>query len=79
MTEVKRGRGRPATGEAKTATQRVKEMDEALLESGGRILNRLRLSAEPARALAALSKRYGSDRAAIEEALVALHKRSAQR
>ncbi|AMR80268.1 hypothetical protein A2G96_09415 [Cupriavidus nantongensis] len=77
--EAKRGRGRPATGEAKTATQRVKDLDAALVESGGRILNRLRLSAEATAALANQSERYGSDRATIEAALIELDKRCAQR
>ncbi|WP_081651425.1 hypothetical protein [Cupriavidus sp. WS] len=79
MTETKRGRGRPATGEAKTPTQRVKGLDAALIESGGRILNRLRLSAEAATALANLTESYSSDRAAIEAALIELNKRCAQR
>jgi hypothetical protein len=79
MTEQKRGRGRPVTGEAKTPTQRVKALDEALVASGGRILNRTRLSPEATAALAALSERYGSDRAAIEAALIDLNKRCAQR
>ncbi len=73
MTEVKRGRGRPRTSEASTSTQRGKEFDAALLSAGGRILNRVRLSAEAAEALQALSEEHGSDRAAIEHALIALH------
>ncbi|CAJ0807586.1 MULTISPECIES: hypothetical protein [Ralstonia] len=78
MTEIKR-RGRPATGEARTPTQRVKDLDAALLASGGRILNRVRLSAEAAGALQELSERYGSDRAAIEAVLIEFNKRCAQR
>jgi hypothetical protein len=45
-------------------------MDEALIASGGRILSRTRLTAEASAALAALAKRHGSDRAAIEAALI---------
>lgn len=73
MAEEKRSRGRPVTGEAKTPTERVKAADAALVTSGGRILSRTRLSAEATVALAALSERYGSDRAAIEAALIALN------
>lgn len=79
MTETKRGRGRPATGEAKTPTQRVKDLDAALVASGGRILNRVRLSPEATAALANLSQHYDSDRAVIEAALIELNKRCAQR
>ncbi len=79
MSETKRRRGRPATGKAKTSTQRVKELDEALEASGGRVLNRTRLSPEATAALSALSAHYGSDRAAIEAALIAHNKRCAQR
>jgi hypothetical protein len=79
MTEAKRGRGRPVTGEAKTPTQRVKALDEALLASGGRILSRTRLEADAAAALANLATLYGTDRAAIEAALIELNKRCAQR
>ncbi len=66
MTEVKKkaGRGRPCTGNAKTSTERVKELDAALLALGGRVLNRVRLSAEAVHALAALSELDGSERAA---------------
>lgn len=78
VTEPKRVPERPAK-KAKTPTERVKNLDAALLASGGRILNRLRLSAEPASALQSLSERFGSDRAAIEKALMELDKRCAQR
>ncbi len=67
-------RGRPRSGAAKTSTQRGKAADDALVASGGRILSRVRLSAEAAGALAALSKRDGSDKAAIEQALTAAAK-----
>jgi hypothetical protein len=50
MTETKRSRGRPVTGEAMTPTERVKVADAALV-----------------------SERYGSDRAAIEVALIVLN------
>lgn len=68
--EERRQRGRPVTGEAKTPTQRAKAFDEALLASGGRVLNRVRLSAEATEALKALSTHYESDRASIEAALI---------
>lgn len=63
-------RGRPVTGNAKTPTERVQALDAALLASGGRLLNRLRLSAEAVEALAVLAKLDGSDRAAIENSLI---------
>lgn len=63
-------RGRPVTGEAKTSTERGKALEAALLASGGRILSRVRLSAEAAAALSILSKRCGTDRTAIEQALI---------
>ena len=72
VAEPKR-RGRPATGPsptAKTPTERVKALDAELIASGGRILGRVRLSADAAAALARLSQEYGSDRAAIEAALI---------
>lgn len=73
-------RGRPVTGQAKTPTQRASAFDAALLASGGRILSRVRLSADAAKALRALSEQLGSDRAAIEQALIEHNnKRCAQR
>lgn len=81
VTEPRR-RGRPATGpspDAKTPTQRVKALDAELIASGGRVLGRVRLSADAARALAYLSEEYGSDRAAIEAALIAHDMRRVQR
>lgn len=77
MATVAKRRGRPATGPspgAKTATQRVSALDKALIESGGRILNRLRLSPSAAQALQHLSETHGSDRAAIEAALLESNK-----
>lgn len=44
--DAPRKRGRPSTGNAKNATQRTKLLDEKLVSSGGRILNKLRLSKE---------------------------------
>ena len=81
ITEPKRP-GRPATGssaDAKTATQRVKALEAELIASGGRILGRVRLSADAAQALAHLSDKHGSDRAAIEAALIAQNKRRLHR
>jgi hypothetical protein len=76
MTEQKKAapRGRPVTGTAKSASERSDARDTALKESGGRILSSVRLSRESAIALAALSKRYGSDREAIQRALIVAEK-----
>lgn len=71
-----RSRGRPRTGTANTATERVKLLDQELLASGGRILNRLRLSPAATIALSNLRSLHDSDRAAIEEALIKLDKRT---
>ena len=68
--ENKARRGRPVTGEARSSTERGKAADEALVQAGGRILSRVRLSPDAARALAFLAKQAGSDRAAIEQALI---------
>lgn len=72
MTIAKKAapRGRPRTGEAKTSTERGKALEAALLASGGRILSRVRLGPEAAAALAKMAERYGTDRAAIEQALI---------
>lgn len=51
----------------------MKAADAALLASGGRVISRTRLSPEATVALAALTERYGSDRAAIEAALIAFN------
>jgi hypothetical protein len=63
-------RGRPVTGQAKTSTERGKAADEALIRSGGLILSRVRLSAEAAAALSQLAKVEGSQREAIQRALI---------
>jgi hypothetical protein len=73
MTEAKSGMGRPVMGEAMTPTERVKADDATLVASGGRVISRTRLSPEATAALATLSERYGSDRAAIEAALISLN------
>lgn len=72
LTEVKKkaGRGRPSTGNAKTPTERVKALDAALLASGGRVVNRVRLSKEAVDALAVLAELDGSERAAFENSLI---------
>lgn len=72
MTEPKKAapRGRPRTGTAKTSTERGKAADDALVAAGGRILGRLRLSPAGAAALDALVARDGSDKAAVERALI---------
>lgn len=63
-------RGRPVTGNAKTPTERVKALDAALLASGGRVLNRVRLSVDAVSALTSLVELHGSERAAIENSLI---------
>lgn len=68
--EEKRSRGRPATGKAKTSTERGRAADDALKASGGRIVNRVRLGKESTDALTVLKQHYGSDRVAFESALV---------
>lgn len=70
MTEAKRGRGRPTTGEAMTSSERAAKRDRELLEKGGRILRNLRLSADASRALARIAAHCDSDRGAIEAALI---------
>jgi hypothetical protein len=64
-------RGRPASGKALTSSQRVQRADALLLAEGGRILNRVRLSPDAAKALAYLSEVYGSDRAACQASIIA--------
>lgn len=68
-------RGRPATGTAKTATERSQDRDTALLAAGGRVINRLRLSPVAAAALARLAVRFSDERSAIEAALIELDKK----
>lgn len=71
MVEVtKAPRGRPATGQAKSSTERGKAADEALVSSGGVILNRVRLSPEAARALERLIAPDKSQREVIQNALI---------
>lgn len=72
MTEPKKApsRGRPVTGTAKTSTERGKAADEALVASGGMILNKLRLSPEAAAALTQLLDSDGTAREAIQQALI---------
>jgi len=67
---AKARRGRPVTGQAKTSTERGKAADEALLRSGGLILNRVRLSPAAAAALGQLAEVEGSQREAIQKALI---------
>lgn len=71
MSELKKTalRGRPATGTAKTSTERGRAADEALLASGGRIV-RARLSPDAAAALDILAKRTGSQKDAFDQALI---------
>lgn len=70
----KRGRGRPSKDVKTTPTQRVAMTDKKLVDAGGRILNKVRLSPEAATKLESLKAIYGTDRAAIENALLALAK-----
>jgi hypothetical protein len=44
MTEAKRGRGRPATGEAMTSSERAEKRDRELVAACGRVLRSVRLS-----------------------------------
>ena len=71
MTQSKKAalRGRPRTGTAKTSTQRGKAADAALLASGGRIV-RARLSPDAAAALNILAERAGSQKDALDQALI---------
>lgn len=71
MPEKPQRRGRPPTGQAKTASERSNMRDAELLAAGGRIFNRLRLSPEAVTALSKLRKAGApTDRAAIEQALI---------
>lgn len=70
LNKAKAARGRPVTGKAKSSTERGKDMEAALRAAGGRVLSRVRLSADSAVALDVLSEKFGSDRAAIEHALI---------
>ncbi len=67
-------KGRPATGVAKTSTERGRSADQMLVESGGRVLSRVRLGKEAADALVRLKIKYGTERAAIEWALLSIDK-----
>ncbi len=67
-------RGRPVTGTAKTATERSQDRDAALVAAGGRVINRVRLSADAAAALARLGAKFPDERSAIEAALIELDK-----
>lgn len=71
MTEVKKTapRGRPPTGKAKSSTARGKAADEALVAAGGRIV-RARLSPDAASALDMLAERAGSQKEALDWALI---------
>lgn len=75
MSQLKQTRGRPVTGKAKTNTERVNATNAALKLAGGKIVSRLRLSADAAQALSKLSGQCGSDRAATETALIEHSKR----
>jgi len=66
--------------EPKTSTDRVQKLNAALLESGGRILNRVRLSKEAVDSLGYLCDGYyESERAAIDDSLIELAKRKKAR
>ena len=62
-------RGRRPTGHALSSAERAKRSDDALVSSGGRII-RARLSPAAAKALGNLSKHFGNDKSAVDEALV---------
>lgn len=68
--EAKRRAGL-AGGAAKSASERSKDRDDALVAAGGKIISRLRLGPEAAAALARLrASGAPTDRAAIELALL---------
>jgi hypothetical protein len=69
--KLKAKRGRPVTGTAKTATERSQGRDATLVDAGGRVINRLRLSPEAAAALARFANGFPDERSAIEAALLA--------
>lgn len=70
MEEVQKPRrGRRPTGEAKTSAQRSKAADEALVAAGGRVM-RARLSPAAATALATIKASMGSDKDAMDAALI---------
>lgn len=62
-------RGRPSTGTAKSSTDRGKAADEALLASGGLILNKVRFSPLAASALTKLVNEAGGERGAQRSAI----------
>lgn len=70
VVEVQKSRrGRPPSGTAKSSTDRGKAADEALLTSGGLILNKVRLSPPAALALTELVKAAGGERGAQRSAI----------
>jgi len=70
MEEVQKSRrGRRPTGKAKTSAQRSKAADEALVAAGGRVM-RARLSPTAASALATIKASMGSDKEALDAALI---------
>ncbi|MBA9846826.1 hypothetical protein D7S55_18010 [Ralstonia pickettii] len=78
MTNVQGVIGRPSKGKALTSTQRSAKRDRALLDAGGRIVRSLRLSPEAAHALTELASLHGSDRHAIEAALLGWQRLSSE-
>jgi len=68
-------RGRPFTGTAMTANERVQAMENSLFADGGQRLGTVRINAEASAALATLTEHYGTKRSAIEESLIRQAKR----
>lgn len=71
LSETKRAapRGRPVTGQAKTSSERSKAADVTLMAAGGRVL-RARLSPAATAALATIKASLGSDKDALDAALI---------
>lgn len=71
------GERRIKNGKPRTTTDRVKAADDLLIRSGGRILNRLRLSAEAVAVLERLKPAAGTDRRVVEHVLMYATRNSA--
>ena len=69
-SQIQTKRGRKPTGEAKSSTERGKAADDALIEAGGRIMNKVRLSPKASSALDVLITMSESQRDALEKALL---------
>ncbi|APG58157.1 hypothetical protein LMG16407_00481 [Pandoraea apista] len=73
MTEPKRGRGRPigtTKPDAKSSSERVKEWEKNLVDSGGRIIRQIRLTPEANAALKTFEDEYKTPQEAIYAAIL---------